>query len=168
MSDHSNYSSEQNAGPAVRRNKPLAAVIIIFIVVVTFVLLLHRRQGIQWVTDYDAGIAAAERLNKPALLAFYKSGIRFCWLMKQNTYNNPQVRKFVEQNFVPIFIDVDKQPHLVKQYNVGYYPSHYLKAPRGDAIVGPRVGYDPPTLFIQQLRQLLESLKQQQPAREDR
>ena len=71
-------------------------------------------------------------------------------------------KKYVEANFVPIFIDVDKQPAIAEQYNVGYYPSHYVKLPDSEEVFGPRVGHDPPALFIKELKKLLDRAKHEE------
>lgn len=98
----------------------------------------------------------ARKQNKPVLLTFYKQFTRMSTDAFNDTYKNPDVKKFVEQNFIPILIDVDKQPEIAKRYNINYYPTHYVKRPDSDDIVGSRLGYDPPSLFIKELKLLLQ------------
>jgi hypothetical protein len=93
-----------------------------------------------WVKDYNAGIALAKRQNKPALLCFFKQGTRYSSDMWQNVYSKPEVKKYVEANFVPILIDVDKQPEIAERYNVTYYPTHYVEYPDANQIDGPFLG----------------------------
>jgi hypothetical protein len=93
-----------------------------------------------WNKDYNAGIALAEQQNKPALICFYKQGTRFSSDMWQDVYSKPDVKKYVEANFIPILIDVDKQPEIAKRYNVTYYPTHYVEHPSTNQIDGPFIG----------------------------
>lgn len=130
-----------------------------FFIFVVIAFLTHRRDTIDWIEDYDAGIKLAKEQNKPVLLAFYKLHTRFCSDMSQNTYNNPDVIKYVETNFVPILIDVDKQPEIAERYHINYYPTHYIKPPNSDELIGPHVGYDVPSVFIQKLKDLLRQME---------
>jgi len=97
--------------------------------------------------DYETGIKLAQQQNKPILLAFYKAGTRFCRDMWADTYANKNAIKFIEDNFVPIFVDVDKQPDIAKEYNVSYYPTHFIKTPDNKKIIKTRRGYDTPAQF---------------------
>jgi hypothetical protein len=90
-----------------------------------------------WKKDYNAGIELAKQQNKPALLCFVKQGTRFTSDMWQDVYSKPNVKKYVLDNFVPILIDVDKQPEIAKRYNVTYYPTHYVEDPNTNQRDGP-------------------------------
>lgn len=144
-----------NTGTEKKSRLPLVLALI-FVGVVTIVFLTHRENSINWIEDYQAGVKLAKQQNKPILLAFYKSQTSFCTLMTENTYSNPEVIKYIEDNFIPVFIDVDKQPKLAKQYNIGYYPTHYVKYPDSNKLVGPQMGYDMPAQFIKILRDYLK------------
>ncbi len=151
----------ENPPPAAAGKQYRALLILSFIFLgfVIFVFLTQRKESIHWIEDYDTGIRQAERQNKPVLLTFYKAGTRFCEDISQNTYVNPRVIKYVEENFVPIFIDVDKQPDIARRYHVDYYPTHYIKRPDGEKLFGPILGYKPPTVFISELENLLKKMK---------
>jgi hypothetical protein len=140
-------------------SRSLWILFIVFFAFVAIVFLTQHKGSINWVEDYNAGIELAKKQNKPLLLAFYKLNTRFTTDMFQNTYNNPDVKKYVEENFVPVLIDVDKQPDIARLYNISYYPAHYIKRPDSDKLFGPRVGYDPPGLFISELKSLLNKMQ---------
>ena len=142
-----------------KRSRALWIVFLVFFAFVVTIFLTQHRGTINWVEDYEAGIKLAKQQSKPVLLAFYKLNTRFSTETWQNTYNNPDVKKFVEANFVPILIDVDKQPEIAKRYHIGYYPTHYIKQPDSDELFGPQVGYDPPALFIEKLKNLLKKME---------
>ena len=131
----------------------------IFIVLVTIVFLTQQKKPINWLEDYQQGVELAEDQNKPLLLAFYKLHTRFTTDMFQNTYSNPDVKKYVEENFIPVLIDVDMQPRIAAQFNIDYYPAHYIKRPDSNDLFGPRLGYDPPGLFISELKLLLDKMQ---------
>jgi hypothetical protein len=152
-----------NDSPSLKREQSR----ILWLILLVFLGLVASRffyychlASIDWVEDYEQGIGLAAQLNKPVLLAFFKKNTRFCTDIQQNTYNNSAVKKYVEENFVPILIDVDKQPEIARRYNVSYYPTHYVRRADKDEVFGPRLGYDPPTLFISELKRLLQQMKE--------
>jgi hypothetical protein len=73
---------------------------VVFIIFVLIVFMTQKQTQINWVEDYQAGIDMAKKQNKPVLLAFYRMGTRYTSDMWENTYINPQVKQFVEANFI--------------------------------------------------------------------
>jgi hypothetical protein len=123
-----------------KQSRLLWIIILVFIIFVVIVFLTEHKESIAWIEDYHTGIELAKRQNKPALLCFYKQGTRFSSDMWQDVYSKPNVKKYVEANFVPILIDVDKQPEIAKRFNVTYYPTHYVEYPDTNQIDGPFLG----------------------------
>ena len=140
-----------------KQSRTLWIIILVFIMFVVIVFLTEHRDTIAWVEDYYAGLETARRQNKPILLAFYKQFTPMSTDTWQNTYTNRSVIEYVEANFVPILIDVDKQPEIARRYNINYYPTHYIKLPDSEQLLGPMLGYDPPGLFIKKLKNLLKN-----------
>lgn len=141
--------------------RPLLILFLVFFAIVVIVFLSHHRDTINWVEDYDAGVNMAKQQNKPILLAFHKQNISFCQVMEQYVYNNSEAIKYVEANFIPILIDVDKQPEIARQYDLSYYPTYYVKYPNSDKLSDPLVGCHPrPSLFIERIDHLLNKIKQ--------
>ena len=118
----------------------------------------QHKTPIDWIEDYQSGLELARKKNKPVLLIFYKQFTPMSTSAFNDTYINPDVKDFVEQNFVPILIDVDKHLELAEQYDISYYPTHYVKRPDSDELFGPRLGYDPPALFVKELKRLLKEM----------
>lgn len=155
VSEEKTSSGDSSSDKKKSSKQPL----IIVLCVVAFAIIssiFQKEETIDWVRDYQAGIAQAEEQNKPVLLAFYKKQTRFCSLMDQNTYNNSDVKKYVEANFVPVFIDVDKEPEIARKFGINYYPTHYVKMPNSSELIGPQMGYDVPVAFIKILEGYLE------------
>jgi hypothetical protein len=139
-------------------SRQLLVLFLIFAAFITMVFLAQREDKIDWIEDYEAGLKLARQQNKPVLLAFYKKFTQYCSNMEQDTLKDPQVISFIETTFVPVMIDVDKQPKIAEQYNVGYYPTHYIRDPHSDRRVGPHIGYDIPSKFIEKIEYLLEKM----------
>jgi hypothetical protein len=137
-----------------RSNRSLFIIFGIFVILVITVF-MTQKTSINWITDYDAAVQMARKQNKPMLLAFYKPNEPMVTDTFNNTYNNPKVKRFVEDNFVPVLINVDEQPGLARKFNIDYYPTHYVKYPDSDKLFGPRLGWDLPWLFIKEMTELL-------------
>lgn len=131
--------------PGKKQSRSLWIIILVFIPFFFFAtsLFIKYYKGDPtdwWNKDYNADIALAKQQKKPALLCFFKQGTRFSSDMWQDVYSKPEVKKYVLANFVPILIDVDKQPEIAKRYNVTYYPTHYVEYPDTNQIYGPHQG----------------------------
>lgn len=154
--DVSTNETSKQAQPSAnkKRSRALWAVILVFTIFVVIVFLTQYlvREPIAWIEDYNTGIELAKRQNKPALLCFFKQQTHFSSEMWQTVYNKPDVKKYVEANFIPILIDVDKQPEIARRYNVTYYPTHYVENPDTNEIDGPFVGASRLFGFIKQPR----------------
>ena len=126
--------------PKKKQTRALLTVFLVFFSFVTVVLITQRKDTIDWTEDYEAGLELAKQQNKPVLLVFCKKFTRYSSEMWQDFYSSPEVKEFVEASFIPILIDVNKQPELAKLYNVTYYPTHYIKHPDSNEIAGPFAG----------------------------
>jgi len=138
------------------RSRALWIILLVFFAFVVIVLLTERKDTINWVEDYEAGIKLAKQQNKPVFLAFYKSYIPTNTL--ERIYANRSIKSYIETRFVPILIDAAKQPEIAKRYNVNYYPAHYIKQPDSNEVFGP-IGYRPPRDFIDELKGLIKKME---------
>ena len=147
----------ENIPPPAKKtqSRALWVLFLAFFVLVAIVFLTQHRDTIDWIEDYEAGIKLAKQQNKPVLLAFYKQDNSYYFEVMQTTYNNPDVIEYLEANFIPILIYADKQPEIAKRYNINDYPTHYIKQPNSNQLVGPYVGYDTARTFRKQLKTML-------------
>ncbi|MHC4759267.1 MAG: DUF255 domain-containing protein [Planctomycetota bacterium] len=141
-----------------KQYKFLGFLLVIFVVFFVYSHSRRKAEKVNWIEDYETGIKMAKELDKPALLAFYKVNTTLTNDMWRNTYTKSEVINYVERNFVPVFIDVDKNPELAQKYGINYYPTHYIKYPDREEIKGPLMGYDPPGPFIQKTQELLKEM----------
>jgi len=138
-----------------KHHRALWILFLVFFIFVATVFLTQRRDTIDWIEDYEAGIKLAKQQNKSVLLAFYKQDNSYYFKVMQTTYNNPDVIEYLEANFIPILIYADKQPEIAKRYNINDYPTHYIKQPNSNQLIGPYVGYDTARTFRKQLKTML-------------
>ncbi|MCJ7692716.1 MAG: hypothetical protein MUO22_04815, partial [Sedimentisphaerales bacterium] len=79
-----------------KRPRSLWILFLAFIVFVLMVFIFQKRDSIDWVEDYQAGLEMARQQSKPVLLAFYKVNTPMSTQIWQNTYNNPAAIEYVE------------------------------------------------------------------------
>ncbi|MFP9190548.1 DUF255 domain-containing protein [Natronosalvus vescus] len=95
---------------------------------------------------------AAER-DVPVLLSLTATWCDHCHEMDAETYAVPTLAANVNDGFVPVRVDVDRQPRVRDRYNMGGFPSTVFLAPDGSLLTG--AGY----LGQDGLRQVLESVR---------
>ncbi|MDD5063941.1 MAG: DUF255 domain-containing protein [Phycisphaerae bacterium] len=153
--DSTGLTPNQSSSPVGQKHsRSLWIIILVFAIFVVAVFLTENKGDPTswWEKDYHTGIKLAKQQNKPALICFFRQGTRFSSDMWQGVYNKPDVQKYVVANFIPILIDVDKQPELAKRYNVTYYPTHYVENPNTNQTDGPFIGAHRLVEFIKRPR----------------
>ena len=154
-----------NVAPSKTRNKHQKPwlIFLVFFAIVVAISLTRQRHSINWVEDYHVGIEQAKKQNKPVMMTIYKDRIggRFTRPMFEETFENPEVIKFIHENFVPILVNAFKQPDIAKKFNFNYDPTHFVISPETETVLKTRQGHDPPHLFISELTKALQDINQQ-------
>ncbi|MEA2734721.1 MAG: hypothetical protein QOE14_1172 [Humisphaera sp.] len=76
---------------------------------------------IPWRTDLAAALAEARTANKPVLLYFTAEWCGPCQYMRRNIWTEPPVARAME-SYVPVRIDHDQRPDLIRAYQVEGMP----------------------------------------------
>ena len=81
----------------------------IFLLVFIFFSLLSYSQGtekksINWISLNKAE-NFAKKYNKNILIFFYRPGCEYCDKMKQETLNDTEITKIINENFLPVMIN---------------------------------------------------------------
>jgi thioredoxin-related protein len=110
---------------------------LILIALAAFVTLIHftvpapaAEHGVHWLT-YEQGLKKQKELQKPMLLLFHLPYCYRCKSMERKVYKDPEVIRLVNQHFIPVEIDLDKEKQTAMQYGVDYTPTHVFIAPDG-------------------------------------
>jgi thiol-disulfide isomerase/thioredoxin len=91
-------------------------------------------QDIDWQYDIKSGISKAEAENKLVLLHFTASWCRPCQALEKFVFPNLEVARSVNENVIPVHIDVDKEQSLVTEYGVTAVPFDVVITPGGRVI----------------------------------
>ncbi|HOX25568.1 MAG TPA: DUF255 domain-containing protein [Candidatus Krumholzibacteria bacterium] len=83
---------------------------------------------------YDAAISEASQTGKPVLIHFTADWCGWCTKMKRETYTQPDVARLMNEAFVPILVDADRNPQLKARYGVQGLPTIWFVTSDGKGI----------------------------------
>ncbi len=122
---------------------------------------------INWL-KYEDGLAKAKKSNKQVLIDFSTGWCGYCKKMDRETFQDPGVIKYIQDNFVAVRIDGDSprqftvdgftttEKQITKaQYGVSGYPTFWFLESDG-AKIGQNPGYLPASQFIMLLQHVKE------------
>jgi uncharacterized protein len=75
-------------------------------------------QPIQWHEWGEEAFAAARRENKPMLLDIGAVWCHWCHVMDRESYDEPEVARIVNDNFIAVKVDRDERPDIDSRYQV--------------------------------------------------
>jgi len=113
--------------------------------------------GINWM-EYDAGMAKAKTDGKPIMVDFYTTWCKYCKLLDDTTYKDPEIISILNDGFVCIKVDAESQDKVTEKGNqmtkaelagsfkVQGYPTIWFLNDKGEPI-GPVPGYSGPEEF---------------------
>jgi len=112
---------------------------------------------IKWLEWGKEAFERAKKEDKPILLDIYGVWCHWCHVIDQTTYSDPDIINIVNDKFVPVHVDTDKNPHVNKRYNQGGWPSTVFLTPTGQIITGAT--YIPPDSLKDMMFKVIDAFK---------
>lgn len=106
-------------------------------------------ESIQWHHWGQEAFNLAQEQDSPVLLSISAVWCYWCHVMEETTFSDPDVVRFVNDNFVAVLVDNDHRPDVNARYNVGGWPTTAFLTPHGGYITGAT--YLPPDQFLAML-----------------
>ena len=128
MSESPSISESTTPGP--RQSHRSIWVIFLILAGVYILFSMPKASAIKWITDLDQGRKQASDKNQFALVMFDASWCENCKTMGQQVLSRPKVRELLK-NWVPIEIDIDRQPGIKQAYMVEALPTFIIFSPKG-------------------------------------
>lgn len=122
---------------------------------------------IRWQTDLAAAEAISQQTGKPLLIHFTASWCHYCHKMSKTTYTDENVAAVVQQQFVPVKLDVDENSKLVNALRITGFPTAAIVS-SDFKTVRKISGFHPAEDFQKRLAATLEALGITQVAAVDR
>jgi thiol-disulfide isomerase/thioredoxin len=86
---------------------------------------------IEWRADYDTARKEATEKNRPLFLDFGTEDCVHCKRMHQTTFRDPGVIKLLNERFVPLKVDANREPRLAQSLRIQAYPTMILASHDG-------------------------------------
>jgi uncharacterized protein len=114
-------------------------------------LLQHAHNPVDWYPWGEAALARAREENKPILLSIGYSACHWCHVMEHESFENDDIARLMNENFVNIKVDREERPDLDQIYmnavqmmtGRGGWPMTMFLTPEGVPFYGGT--YYPPT-----------------------
>ena len=97
---------------------------------------------INWLS-YDKGMALGKSQQKKVFINFFATWCSFCRMMDTKTFTDAAVVNYLNDNFVPVKVDVDQEQEVAAQYNIRPLPDMWFVSEKGEAI-GNKPGFTGP------------------------
>ncbi len=101
-------------------------------------------QPVDWYEWSEEAFQRAKEEDKPILLSIGGVWCHWCHVMAHESFENPEIAKIINENFVPIKVDRDERPDVDRRYqevvialtNSGGWPLTVFLTPDGKAFFG--------------------------------
>ncbi|MBZ5568519.1 MAG: thioredoxin domain-containing protein [Acidobacteriia bacterium] len=101
-------------------------------------------QPIRWFQWGEEAFAAAQRENKPILLDIGAVWCHWCHVMDRESYDDPEIARIVNENFIAVKVDRDERPDIDSRYQAavqamtgqGGWPLTAFLTPEGKPFYG--------------------------------
>jgi len=103
-------------------------------IALVFVGHLEAAEGVQWRSDYSKAVQEAAASNRPLLLDFGTKACVYCRKLDATTFRDPTVIRLLNERFVPVKIDGDRDPKLVQAMRIESYPTLVVAGPDGSVL----------------------------------
>lgn len=117
----------------------IIATLILFFFLTVPVFSTMAASSITWY-GYDKGISLAKEKKKKIYINFHADWCGYCRKMEKETFVDPKVVSFLNDNFISVRINSDKEPKLAQKFNVRGLPANFFLTDRGEPI-GNQPGY---------------------------
>ena len=110
---------------------------------------------VEWRAWGADAFAEAADTETPILLSLSATWCGACHEMDARTYSEPRIAANINDSFVPIRVDVDRNPRVRERYNMGGFPTTAFLTPTGELLTGATyLGPDGMRSIVDRIRQV--------------
>jgi uncharacterized protein YyaL (SSP411 family) len=107
---------------------------------------------INW-RSYEEGMVVSKVEKKMVFLHFYADWCGFCRKMAQDTFRDSEVVAFLNENFIPVRVDTDRDQQTAASYGVPGLPFNVFLTDHGEPIIS-MPGYIPADTMLKMLKEI--------------
>ena len=109
---------------------------------------------INFIDDYEEGVARAQKENKMIMLVFTGANCHVCNMMKADVFPDKEIAAYVNKNFVAIELDVEMDDK--QGFDVFGTPTFYFLDSSAKKTIEVKVGGSNVMGFMKKLHQVVE------------
>ncbi len=128
---------------------PVLAMIFFFLAAAGSPALAASSKGIKWYS-YKEGMALAKKEGKKVYVNFHADWCFYCTKMEKETFRKSSVVGYLNDHFISISIDTEKDRKAAAKFNVRGLPDNWFFDEKGKKL-GNRPGFLPPKVLLQML-----------------
>jgi thioredoxin-related protein len=90
----------------------------------------NQTEAIKWL-GFDAAQQQGNAANDKYFIYFKSESCGYCRKLEKNAFSNSDVISYINENFVPVRVDLDQEPKLARRYRVQGVPDLRFLSPEG-------------------------------------
>jgi uncharacterized protein YyaL (SSP411 family) len=90
-------------------------------------------EKINW-RSFEEGMVLSKIEKKNVFLHFYADWCGFCRKMANTTFKNPDLIRYLNENFMPVMVNTDREPETAGTYGVTGLPFTMFLTDQGEPI----------------------------------
>jgi len=130
---------------------------VVLLIVCFFVWMSHDcmassdKSGIIKWYSYNEGMARGQKEKKNVFLNFYANWCGYCKKMDNGTFKNPSVIAYLNENFISVKVNTEKERRIAAKYYVNGLPTSWFVSKDGEKISN-LPGYVPADMLMNILK----------------
>ncbi len=108
------------------------------------------KKEIHW-QPYETGMKMIKDQNKKGFLHFYTDWCTYCKIMNKQTFVDPKLIDYLNDNFIPIRVNAEKQKDVAKKYGVTRFPNTWFIG-EDTVSLSSQPGFIPPEMLLNMLK----------------
>src|ERR1700676_3921704 len=88
-----------------------------------------QAQTVDWRYDYSSARKEAVEKGRPLLLDFGTENCFWCRQLDVRTFTDPAISRLLNQQFIPLKIDANRNPNLAEALRIQNYPTIVFASP---------------------------------------
>lgn len=109
--------------------------------------------GLNVTQDIDWAFSESQNQNRNLLIIFDQDSCVYCDMLKENTLSDSKVQKELNENYIVLLVDINKDYKLAEEYKVFGTPAVHIISPNGKDI-GKIEGYVESDEFLSALKEI--------------
>jgi uncharacterized protein YyaL (SSP411 family) len=120
----------------------------------------HHDSMVKWREYGAAAFDEAKRTGKPIFMLISAIWCYNCHIYWENSLETKEVSAYINENFIPVFVDYDRRKDIARSYPAGGIPVTVIIAPTGESLISVP-GYIEKDVLLGNLKKTVAYVKEE-------